>query len=65
MAARHGAGMSVLDWRERLVCSLCDKREIDTVLIEPTRRRLSSGTAYRERVPEGLDPGSAENGADK
>jgi Zn finger protein HypA/HybF involved in hydrogenase expression len=29
MTARHGAETSVLDWRERLICSRCGSREID------------------------------------
>ena len=29
MAARYGANTSVLDWRERLVCSGCGSREVD------------------------------------
>ena len=32
MAARYGAGTTVLDWRERLVCSKCGSREIDMVV---------------------------------
>jgi hypothetical protein len=29
MAARYGAETSVLDWRERLVCSRCGGRQAD------------------------------------
>jgi hypothetical protein len=29
MAARYGADTSVLDWRERLVCSKCGGRQVD------------------------------------
>jgi len=29
MAVRYGAEMTVLDWRERLVCSQCGSRNID------------------------------------
>jgi hypothetical protein len=32
MTARYGADTSVLDWRDRLVCSRCGGREIDMVL---------------------------------
>jgi hypothetical protein len=32
MAARYGAGTSVLDWRERLVCSCCGGRQINMVV---------------------------------
>jgi hypothetical protein len=32
VAARYGADVSVLDWRERLVCSSCGSRETDMVL---------------------------------
>jgi hypothetical protein len=28
-AQRYGAGMPVLDWKERLVCSACDSHNID------------------------------------
>jgi hypothetical protein len=38
MAARHGAGTSVLDWRERLVCSVCGAREVDFVVTGTARR---------------------------
>jgi hypothetical protein len=38
MAARYGAGTSVLDWRERLVCSKCGGRHADMV-VTGTRRR--------------------------
>ena len=39
MAARYGATTSVLDWRDRLVCSGCGSRAIDMV-ITGTERRL-------------------------
>jgi len=29
---RYGAETSVLDWRERLVCSRCGTRQVDMVL---------------------------------
>jgi hypothetical protein len=32
MAARHGAETTVLDWRERLVCSRCGSRQVDMVV---------------------------------
>lgn len=32
MAARYGAETSVLDWRERLVCSRCGGRQADMVV---------------------------------
>jgi hypothetical protein len=32
MAARYGADTSVLDWRERLVCSKCGGRKADMVV---------------------------------
>ena len=31
MATRYGAEATFLDWRERLVCSMCGNREIDMV----------------------------------
>jgi hypothetical protein len=38
MAARHGADTTVLEWRERLLCSRCRSRKIDMVLIGATLR---------------------------
>jgi hypothetical protein len=38
MAARYGAGTSVLYWRQRLVCSRCGKREVDMVVSGTDRR---------------------------
>jgi hypothetical protein len=38
MAARYGADTSVLDWRERLVCSECGSREVDFVVTGTARR---------------------------
>ena len=32
MAQRYGAETPVLDWRERLVCSMCGSRQIDMVV---------------------------------
>ena len=31
-AQRYGAEVTVLDWRDRLVCSKCGSREIDMVV---------------------------------
>jgi hypothetical protein len=38
MAARYGADTSVLDWRERLVCSECGGRQADMV-VSGTKRQ--------------------------
>ena len=38
MAARYGADTSVLDWRERLVCSECGGRQVDFVVTGTARR---------------------------
>ena len=38
MAARYGAETTVLDWRERLVCSLCGSRQVDMVVSGARRR---------------------------
>jgi len=38
LAQRHGAGTSVLDWRDRLVCSRCGSREVDMVVTGTERR---------------------------
>jgi hypothetical protein len=32
MAERYGAETSVLDWRDRLVCSRCGGRQVDMVV---------------------------------
>ena len=32
VAARYGADLSVLDWKDRLRCSECDSRDVDMVL---------------------------------
>ena len=32
MATRYGAETSVLDWREKLVCSKCGGRQVDMVV---------------------------------
>jgi Zn finger protein HypA/HybF involved in hydrogenase expression len=41
MVARYGADTSVLDWRDRLVCSRCGSRNIDMV-VSGTELRLGS-----------------------
>ena len=38
MAARYGADASVLDWRDRLVCSRCGSRNVDMVVTGTERR---------------------------
>jgi hypothetical protein len=38
MAQRYGADTSVLDWRERLVCSKCGGRQADMVVTGTKRR---------------------------
>jgi hypothetical protein len=38
MAERYGAGATVPDWRERLVCSGCGNRDIDMVADGTNRR---------------------------
>jgi Zn finger protein HypA/HybF involved in hydrogenase expression len=38
MAARYGAETTVIDWRERLICSGCGSRQIDMV-VSGTKRR--------------------------
>jgi hypothetical protein len=38
MAARYGADTSVLDWRERLVCSRCGERQADMVVTGTKRQ---------------------------
>ena len=39
MATRYGAETSVLDWRERLVCSRCGGRQVDMVARNEAVRR--------------------------
>jgi hypothetical protein len=39
MATRYGAETSVLDWRERLVCSRCGGRQVDMVARNEAMRR--------------------------
>jgi hypothetical protein len=38
MARRYGNGTTVLDWRERLVCSRCGSHESDMVVTGTARR---------------------------
>jgi hypothetical protein len=38
MAERYGAPTSVLEWRERLVCSACGSRNVDMVVTGTERR---------------------------
>jgi len=38
VAARYGADTSVLDWRERLICSKCGCVEVDFVVTGTARR---------------------------
>jgi hypothetical protein len=38
MAERYGADIPVLEWRERLVCSKCDSRDVDMVVTGTERR---------------------------
>ena len=39
MAARYGADTTVLDWREKLVCSRCGGRQADMV-VSGTKRQI-------------------------
>jgi hypothetical protein len=38
LAERYGAGVPVLEWKRRLVCSGCGSREVDIVLTGQRRR---------------------------
>jgi len=38
LARRHGPATTVLDWRDRLLCSRCGAREVDFVLTGTERR---------------------------
>jgi hypothetical protein len=38
MAEREGAKITVPEWRERLVCSACGRREVDMVVTGAERR---------------------------
>ena len=40
MAARYGAELTVPEWRERLVCSQCGSRNVDSVVSGTKRRPL-------------------------
>ena len=42
-AQRYGAGTSVLDWRERLVCSRCGGHDIDMVATGTRRDGATDG----------------------
>jgi hypothetical protein len=42
MAQQYGGGTSVLEWRDRLVCSRCGSRTTDMVV---------TGTERRHQVP--------------
>jgi len=44
MAARYSADTSVLDWRERLVCSCCGGRQADMVVTGTKRISLLEQT---------------------
>ena len=48
MAERYGSGTSVIDWRERLVCSRCGSRKVDMV-VTGTERRY--GVKTEQMVP--------------
>ena len=37
---RYGAETTIIDWRERLICSKCGSREIDMVVTGTERRRV-------------------------
>jgi hypothetical protein len=39
MVERHGAEMTVPDWRKRLVCSECGSRRVDMVVSGTERRQ--------------------------
>ena len=47
MAAQYGAETTVPDWRERLVCSKCGRREIDMVVRES---RCKNRRSNRQRT---------------
>jgi len=38
MARQYGTGTSVLDWRDRLLCSNCGSRAVDMVVTGTERR---------------------------
>jgi hypothetical protein len=38
VAARHAVDRAVLDWRDRLVCSRCGRRQVDMAVIGTERR---------------------------
>jgi hypothetical protein len=37
---RYGSGMPIPEWRERLICSKCESREIEMVVTGTKRRRV-------------------------
>jgi hypothetical protein len=47
MSSRYGAETSVLDWRERLICSRCGGWDIDMVLTGTRRWSEPSGDQPR------------------
>lgn len=51
MAARYGADTSILDWRERQVCSRCGGRDVDFVATGPSAssRRKASASNMADR----------------
>jgi hypothetical protein len=54
MVRQYGAGTSVLDWRERLVCSGCRSRAADMAVTGTERRKLCDKRAPTgEAVPAG------------
>jgi hypothetical protein len=55
MAARYGAGTAVLEWRDRLVCSRCDSRNVDLV-VSGTKRRARLADAKARKPPLQADP---------
>jgi hypothetical protein len=59
MAARYGADMPVLDWRERLVCSRCGSRQVDIVLISSNSPRIAPAQKG-ERASMAFDDHKAE-----
>jgi len=65
IAARYGAETPVLNWRDRLVCSICGSRQVDMVVTGTERRRASGsnegavlpcevtvGEMFASRIPE-------------
>jgi hypothetical protein len=50
MAAQYGADTSVLDWRERLVCSKCGERQVDMVVSGTKRRTPPHGIGAEKTI---------------